>query len=490
MWMVGSVTMMSILASVLGADVRLGSDVVEPTGGADGLDPFVSYVQVQEAREPRIWLDRGVDPVLEAGDRVRIYYRTDADAYVAILQIDTDGTTRMLYPRSPSENHYARANRDYRLLFPRSAYWNVDDRPGVGYFFIVTSPTPFDLSDFRYSYYDGGWDLSDVGSTVYSDPYVAIDEYVARLVPDWEYVDYGLDFISYSVGAAHEYPRFLCYQCHGFRPYSTWNPYRYTCVDFRVVVYDDPYFYPSYRYRADRVVMVGPRNPARPRFEFKERAVGDPGTPVTVVRPGRGDDPPSAADRPRTDQRAGGARARVAPPPVAPPPNTTDRRTPSSQDGTPRVRAGGGRVTPPPGGDRVAPPPGDRATPPPTGDREPRRPTLQRRSDTPTQGTRPRPDAVRPRPEQPRPSSQSNRPSTRRPANPPAAPPAAPSARRSSPRPSPPRASPRPSTRRPSPSSGGSSSARPAPRERSRTPPSARGSTGAPQRRPARTGPR
>jgi len=424
MWIVGAVTMLTVLAP------GLGSSAGEPAGDARGLDRSASHVQAPQVQEPRIWLDRGVDPVLEAGDRVRIYYRTNADAYVAILQIDTDGTTRMLYPRSPTENHYARADRDYRLLFPRSAYWNVDDRPGVGYFFVVTSPTPFDLSDFRYSYYDGGWDLSAVGSTVYSDPYVAMDDYVARLVPDWESVDYGLDFISYSVGGAHEFPRFLCYQCHGFRPYGTWNPYRYTCVNFRVVVYDDPYFYPSYRYRANRVVMVGPRNPTRPRFGFKERAEGDPGTPVTVVRQGRRDDLPALADRPRTPQRAG--RARVASPSVIPPPTTTRRPTPSLRQEAPQVRPRGGRVTPPPADDR-----------------EPRRPTLERRSAAPSQDARPRPETARPRPTQARPS-----------------------------------------TRRPPERPRGSSSARPAPRARPRTPLPDRGATRPPPRRLPSTGTR
>jgi hypothetical protein len=429
MWIVGAVTMVTVLA------LGLGTGAVELAGHASGLDRAALHVQAQQVQEPRIWLDRGVDPVLEAGDRVRIYYRTNADAYVAILQIDTDGTTRMLYPRSPTENHYARADRDYRLLFPRSAYWNVDDRPGMGYFFVVTSPTPFDLSDFRYSYYDGGWDLSAVGSTVYSDPYVAMDDYVASLVPDWENVGYGLDFISYSVGSAHEFPRFLCYQCHGFRPYGTWNPYRYTCVDFRVVVYDDPYFYPSYRYGANRVVMVGPRNPTRPRFGFKERAEGDPGTLVTVVRQGRRDDSPPPPERPRTVQRAG--RARVASPSVVPPPTTTRRRTPSGREEAPRVRPGGGRVTLPPADDR-----------------EPRRPTLQRRPSAPRQGVRPRPEMTRPRPTRTRPTQA------------------------------------RPSTRRPPERSRGSSSARPAPRARPRASPPARGTTRPPPRRPPSTGPR
>ena len=461
MWIAGTVNMVSLLA------LGLGPGAAEPNVDAGSFGGSVSYVHAQQVQEPQIWLDRGVDPVLEAGDRVRIYYRTNVDAYVAILQIDTDGTTRMSYPRSPTENHYARAGREYRLLFPWSAYWNVDDRPGVGYFFIVTSPTPFDFSDFRYSYYYSGWDLSAVGSTVYSDPYVAMDDYVARLVPDWEYVDYGLDFIRYDVGGAHEFPRFLCYQCHGFRPYGTWNPYRYACVNFTVVIYDDPYFYPSNRYGANRVVMAGPRNPARPRFEFKERAAGDPGTQVTVVRQGGREDPAPAGDRRRTGQRAGAGR--VASPPVVPDPTETRRPDVSGRpeapggradaprvrgdDDTPRLRAGGGRVTTPP-----------------TGDRDVRRPTLQRRSTAPSPDARPPTERVRPNSTEPRRAPQADRPSARRPDNPRAAP--------SSRQPATP-----PSTRRRAEPSGGSASTRPAPRARTRTPQSDRGATRSSARR-------
>jgi len=396
MWMLEAVTLAAVLSSGLESGMEAGP---------------------QQVPEARIWLDRGVDPLLQPGDRVRIFYRTDIDAYVAILQIDTDGTTRMLHPRSPAENNYARADRDYRLLFPRSAYGNVDDRTGVGYFFVVISPVPFDFTDFRYSYYDGGCDLSTVGSTVYSDPYVAMDDYVARLVPDWEYVDYGLDHVSYSVGRAHEYPRFLCYQCHGFRPYSTWNPYRYSCLDFRVIVYDDPYYYPSRRYRADRVVIAGPRNPTLPRFGFKERATGEPGTPITVARQRLAEDPPPLTDRPRADQRAG--RGRAASPPVVRPPTTTRPRDLSGRNASLGLRSDGVRVTPPRAG-TAAPP---RASNPP-----PRRPTLERRSTPQSQSTRSRSEAGRPRATPPLPRSSTHpptppptrqpsqsRPSTRRP---------------------------------------------------------------------------
>ena len=314
MWITTMATVLSVVTAV-----------PEPGDAAR----FVTYRHQEAVPAARIWFDRGVDPVLESGDRVRVYYRSTVTAFVAIFQVDTDGTVRLVYPRSPSENHFARANREYRLLFPRSPYWNVSDRPGVGYFFVVTSPVPFDFSDFHYSYYGGGWDLSVVGNRVYQDPYVAMDDYVARLIPNWEYAEYGLDFVSYSVGALHEYPRFLCYDCHGFKPFNVWDPYRYTCTNFRVVVYDDPYFYPSRRYRGDQVVMVGRSIPNGPRFGFKERARGESGTPVVVRVPPVPSEPEGGAvDRGRAIPR-GDADA------VSRPNSPQDR---SAGDGAVRVR--------------------------------------------------------------------------------------------------------------------------------------------------------
>lgn len=233
--------------------------------------------------EARVWLDRGSEPVLQRGERARIYYRVSESSFVAIFHIDTNGAVRLVFPSSPQENHYARGGRDYRVLFPGSSYWYVNDDPGVGYFFIVASPEPFDFGEFGYSHYAGGWDLGFIGRQVYGDPYLAMDDFVAALIPDWEYVGYGLDFSSYHVERHYDYPRFLCYDCHGFRPYQSWNPYLFSCTSFRVVIYSDPYYYPATRYRGTRVVYVQPRRGV-PRFGFKERGRGEAGTPAVVVR--------------------------------------------------------------------------------------------------------------------------------------------------------------------------------------------------------------
>ncbi len=237
----------------------------------------------QDSLGARIWLDRGDDAVVNRGDRVRIYYRTSADAYVAIFHIDTDGAVQLLYPQSPDIDHFTQGNKDYQLLFSRSAFWYVDEYPGTGYYFIVASQEPFDFKDFAYSHYERGWDLSHVGRTVYTDPYLAMDDYVARLIPDWKTAPYALDFLTYYVGEVEPYPRFLCYNCHEFRSYTDWNPYSYACSTFRVVIWDDPYFSPAYRYRGTRVVFARAA-PGRARFEFKERASGEPWSPLVRRR--------------------------------------------------------------------------------------------------------------------------------------------------------------------------------------------------------------
>jgi hypothetical protein len=253
-------------------------------GGSVGTE----FGQVQAAvtadsLETRVWLDRGDEPVVEQGDEIRVYYRTSADAYATIFRVDTDGTISLLFPQHPDADPFVGGGRDYRLVLRDGPRWRVDDDPGVGYFFMVASDSPPDLSLFGFDAEDG-WDLSGVGAAVYEDPYVAIDDYVAAVIPDWDVVPYALDFLTYNVGEDHDFPRFLCYDCHGFQSYSSWNPYDAACSSFQVVIWDDPYFYPSYRYSGRRVVVARPRAP-RPRYGVTARVLGAPWRPIVRTRP-------------------------------------------------------------------------------------------------------------------------------------------------------------------------------------------------------------
>ena len=372
--------------------------------------------------EARVWLDRGDDPVLQRGDRVRVYYRTSVDAHTAIFRIDTDGRVTLVQPAHPGAEELIRGGRDYRLLFPQSAQWVVAEDPGIGYYFIVASEQPLDFSRFEFVPDEDRWDLGRVGETVYEDPYVAIDAYVAELISDWEVAPYALDFIEYSVGEAHSYPRFLCYDCHGYRPYTSWNPYTYACTDFRVVLWDDPYYYAAYRYAGTRVVFPRPlRN--RPRYTVAVRAPGEGWSPLVRTRqapplprrvtqykePEVATTPRSATPARRPQTRAPSAAAQGAVPRrftsvpgrAAVTPNSARRaaqpvtpsvvtpRRPSSSGSTPRTS------TSRPGASTTRPSTARSATP---RSATPSRPTLQRRppSTTTRGGTFDRANTSRP----------------------------------------------------------------------------------------------
>jgi hypothetical protein len=455
--------------------LALGALLLLPRAGlAQDFDASRS-VQAERVLEARVWLDRGTEPVFRRGETARLYYRASQDAFVALFQIDTNGGARLLFPRSPDEPHRVRAGFDYRLLFPRSPFWQVEDDPGIGYFFLVASPEPFDFSSFGYSHFDRGWDLSRVGREVYQDPHVAMDDFVAALIPAWQTVPYALDFVSYQISdpvrlaSRFEYPRFLCYECHGFRPYAMWNPYEYACTDFRLIVFTDPFYYPATRYRGSRVVYARPPQPFAPRFGFKERAASETSRPLLIEPQRRASAPlidPSPVRRALTEAARSGTTSapragsgltagdqRTVPAP------TTDQR---------------GRTTFPGGDQRPSAPavPSGGARPSDPSNPRPNVPSTERPA-TGTQQERLRP-VLQPRPS---PSSPPTPPSARsgggaQPRNIPSTNRSQPSANERPPASSPPPRTPNPSTERPP-----SGTARPSPSSGTPTPQPSSGSS-------------
>src|ERR1700730_17154823 len=98
---------------------------------------FVSTPSVRDTSlyRPRIelWTNRGDAAVYTRGERVRLNFRLDHDAYVTIFRVDTDGRVRVLFPREPWEDNFARGGREFevdgRVL--GSDAFTIDDYPGV-----------------------------------------------------------------------------------------------------------------------------------------------------------------------------------------------------------------------------------------------------------------------------------------------------------------------------------------------------------------------
>src|SRR5881227_4344535 len=107
------------------------------------LSLLVGSTVVSDRPRVEIWTDRGDDPYA-SGQGVRVHFRTEQDAYVTILRIDTDGRVRVLFPREPWEDNFVRGGREYDVLQRSSpdAFY-VDDYPGMGYIFAVAAADPF-----------------------------------------------------------------------------------------------------------------------------------------------------------------------------------------------------------------------------------------------------------------------------------------------------------------------------------------------------------
>src|SRR5216684_1957405 len=246
-----------------------------------------SGVLAADAYRPRVqvWTDRGEDPYA-SGQGVRVHFRAEQDAYVTIIRIDTDGRVRVLFPREPWEDNFVRGARDYEVQGQsyRDAF-SIDDYPGVGYIFAIAAADPFSYDGLERNDH---WDYRVIANgRVHGDTYVAVTDLAQRMVPDgysaWDY-----DVASYYVQQHYDYPRFLCYDCHSYVSYSAWRPYDYTCVRFRIVVFDDPYYYPYRTYGDSRVVFTRPLRP-EPRFIFKDRQGSDAFITRVRERPVTGD---------------------------------------------------------------------------------------------------------------------------------------------------------------------------------------------------------
>lgn len=337
-----------------------------------------------DAYRPRVevWTDRGDDPYAR-GQGVRVRFRADQDAYVTLFRVDTDGRVRVLFPREPWQDNFARGGREYEAQGggDRDAFY-IDDDPGVGYVFAVAAADPF--------IYDGienndHWDYRVIADgRIRGDPYVALTDLAERMVPDG-YGDWDYDLVPYYVQQHYDYPRFLCYDCHSYVSYRSWSPYDYTCVRFRIVVFDDPYYYPYRYYGGTRVVFTRPYRP-EPRFIFKDRQPSD--AFVTRVR-----------ERPVNDDRRRdvGVRGRdLGGTGVIPPPNVKQpRERPTTGDQS--DDRGQGRRRPDQSDQRDRPAQPDRPTRPDQPERRERpdnpqnfdRPERRERPDRPDQRDRP-----------------------------------------------------------------------------------------------------
>jgi hypothetical protein len=94
---------------------------------ARGLEPRLVPVPVGRTPQVQVWTDAGDGATVLPGERMDVMFRTNRDAFVVVVDVDTRGRARLLFPESRFDDGFVRGRRTVAL-------------PSRGYRLQVTGP--------------------------------------------------------------------------------------------------------------------------------------------------------------------------------------------------------------------------------------------------------------------------------------------------------------------------------------------------------------
>lgn len=111
------------------------------------------------AGEPpvRLWLNG--DRRFEPGDRARVQVEARDDGYLLVLNYDTDGRVRVLFPLEPQDDGFVRGGRRYEVRSEEDRASFVVGEGGAGFVFVALSPDPWQVRSWARG---GRWDYDVV----------------------------------------------------------------------------------------------------------------------------------------------------------------------------------------------------------------------------------------------------------------------------------------------------------------------------------------
>ncbi len=188
-----------------------------------------------------VWVNKDEGGVYRPGESMRIYFRTNAGAYVLLYNIDTDGYIHLIYPYGPGDRPFVNAGSTVAIPSRSDPYeLAADGPPGVEYVVALASPVPFRnlpwfLSDAADAQAPGGdaEDEEDAGYIV-GDPYVGMERLNQRLIPPGREDAVASSDTYFYIDRRVDYPRYVCADCHYHQPF--FDPYVSVCpiVDIHI----------------------------------------------------------------------------------------------------------------------------------------------------------------------------------------------------------------------------------------------------------------
>jgi hypothetical protein len=217
------VTVMFLATSLHSVDIRKSTPSVS-AGYADGL-----MVSVRVAG--------GNGSVLEPGERVKLTFQTNGDAYVVLYNIDSEGFVNLLYPRDGKPTR-VEGNKVYFLPEVGSGLqWVADGSTGIEYIHAVavTDRSAIREQELQFLVQNRNQPEED-RFRIDGDPFLSFNMIDEEIVGNAKEYPPATDYTYFYINREVEYPRYLCSKCHG--PGKLTDPYNMDCPEIIVERYD------------------------------------------------------------------------------------------------------------------------------------------------------------------------------------------------------------------------------------------------------------
>jgi len=269
---VASMILVAAASVAAGADhVPVGSPRAYPAGDVVPAQKIVRAGPL----DVDVWVNKAEGGVYRPGENMLVYFRSSADAYMLVFNVDTDGYIHLVYPYGPEDPPYVDGGRAYQIPARSDPYDLVaDGPPGIEYVVAVASPVPFrdlpwyltaDRADGDRPDLANDGDDTDSGQ-IAGDPYVGIDRIIRRIAPPGREDRIATNETYFYIGERVEYPRYVCADCH-VHPFY-FDPYVNACSVFEIRVDATWAHYAPIRFGTVRprfIYRVRPQAPSRYR---------------------------------------------------------------------------------------------------------------------------------------------------------------------------------------------------------------------------------
>jgi len=203
--------------------------------------PALAVTQVSRSGGPRarvsvdVWINKEEGGVYQPGENMQVFFRSNADAYVLVYNIDTEGYIHLVYPYGPSDPLRVEAGQSYRIPARHDPYDLVADGP-PGMEFVVAVASRYPFRDLPWFLTPGVADAADQprsddeldSGVIVGDPYVGIERLNRRILAPSGEEDSDANETYFYIDRRVEYPRYVCADCHyqafGFDPYLSVCP--------------------------------------------------------------------------------------------------------------------------------------------------------------------------------------------------------------------------------------------------------------------------